>query len=124
MSTTAEPTFWYKILDAPPPNPLPETLPSTRLDAKDGFIHLSSASQVPITASLFFAQADRLWMLKLRREKLDGRVEYPPELGKSAPHLHESAKGLGQANIEQVIEMKRGDGQDWKEVTQMKALEG
>lgn len=116
--------FWYKILDSPPPDPLPKTLASTELDANDGFIHLSSASQVPITARLFFADADLLWVLKIRRADLDGRVEYPPELGKAAPHLHGSAKGLGRANIERVIAMKRVDGQAWKDVADMKALEG
>lgn len=124
MSQTSEPTFWYKILDAPPPEPLPDTLPSTPLDASDGFIHLSSASQVPITANLFFSQADRLWVLKLRTKDLDGRVEYPPELGSAAPHLHGSKKGLGKGNIEQVIEMRRnGEGREWKDVAEMKALQ-
>lgn len=119
-----EPAFWYKILDAPPPSPLPDTLPSTELDVKDGFIHLSSAAQVPMTARLFFADREKLWVLKIRRDRLDGRVEYPPELGKAAPHLHDSAAGLGRANIEQVIEMKREKGQEWKDVEAMGALEG
>lgn len=33
--------YFYKILDSPPPEPLPEKLPETELDIKDNFIHLS-----------------------------------------------------------------------------------
>lgn len=34
-------TYYYKILDAAPEEPLPATLPLSDLDTKDGFIHLS-----------------------------------------------------------------------------------
>lgn len=40
------PTYVYKILDGPPAEPLPATLPVSDLDAKDGFVHLSVAAQV------------------------------------------------------------------------------
>lgn len=113
MSTPPEPTFWYKILDAPPPTPLPTTLPTSALDARDGFIHLSIARQIPITAGRFFAAAERIWVLQLRREKIDGRVEYPPEQGKACPHIHDSRTGLGKENVESVIELRRGEGQEW-----------
>lgn len=33
--------YFYKILESPPPEPLPEKLPETELDIKDNFIHLS-----------------------------------------------------------------------------------
>lgn len=121
MSSSTEPTFWYKILDQPPPSPLPETLPATDLDAKDGFIHLSTGSQIPITAGLFFSNHPSIWVLKLRRENIDGRVEYPPELGKCCPHVFDS-KGLGKDNVEDVIELKRGEGQEWAEVPGMSQL--
>ncbi|KAM0722641.1 hypothetical protein Q7P37_002082 [Cladosporium fusiforme] len=124
MSTTSEPTFWYKILDEAPPSPLPDTLPATALDANDGFIHLSTASQIPITAGLFFSTFERIWVLKLQRENIDGRVEYPPELGKSCPHIHDSQKGLGKHNVESVIELRRGEGQKWADVPEMAQLEG
>lgn len=38
--------YVYKILDAPPAEPLPSELPVSALDAKDGFVHLSTAAQV------------------------------------------------------------------------------
>ncbi|MBE3048770.1 hypothetical protein IMZ48_40970 [Candidatus Bathyarchaeota archaeon] len=45
------PTYVYKILDAPPAEPLPAELPVSDLDANDGFVHLSVAAQVtnPLT---------------------------------------------------------------------------
>lgn len=124
MASSSAPAFWYKILDQAPPSPLPETLPATPLDANDGFIHLSTASQIPITAGLFFQTHKSIWVLKLRREKIDGRVEYPPELGESCPHIHDSTTGLGKHNIEDVIELKREDGQKWADVSEMAKLEG
>ena len=120
----APPTFWYKILDEAPPSPLPSTLPATPLDAQDGFIHLSTASQIPITAGLFFSSHKKLWVLKLRREKIDGRVEYPPELGESCPHIYDSRTGLGKDNIEEVVELRRAEGQKWGDVKEMGELEG
>lgn len=40
------PKYVYKILDAEPASPIPEALPLSELDTADGFIHLSTASQV------------------------------------------------------------------------------
>lgn len=40
--------YYYKILDAAPPHPLPDTLPPTALDAQDGFIHLSVSHSLPL----------------------------------------------------------------------------
>ena len=120
----APPTFWYKILDEAPPSPLPSTLPAPPLDAQDGFIHRSPASQIPITAGLFFSSHEKLWVLKLRREKIDGRVEYPPELGESCPHIYDSRTGLGKDNIEEVVELRRAEGQKWGDVKEMGELEG
>lgn len=122
------PTYLYKILDTSPPSPLPGTLPSTELDSKDGFIHLSTAEQTPITAKLFFAHCERLWVLKLRREALDGRVEYStdPNAGveDGCAHVHESVKGLGRENVEEVIEVRKKGVEAWTEVQEMCGLQG
>lgn len=40
------PKYVYKILDVEPPSPIPEAFPPSELDKADGFIHLSTASQV------------------------------------------------------------------------------
>lgn len=118
--------YLYKILDDAPPNPLPETLPTTDLDAKDGFIHLSTAKQTPVTARLFFSNHKQLWILKLERERLDGRLEYTtdPNAGfeNGCAHIHESAKGLGRSNVVDVVEAQRGPGQEWSNVENMMNL--
>lgn len=50
---TPLPTYVYKILDAPPAEPLPSELPVSELDAKDGFVHLSTAAQVSLLSPFF-----------------------------------------------------------------------
>lgn len=44
------PQFVYKILPEAPAEPLPAQLPLSELDAKDGFVHLSTATQVNSSA--------------------------------------------------------------------------
>jgi uncharacterized protein (DUF952 family) len=123
MAQSPESIFVYKILDEPPAEPLPETLPATALDAKDGFIHLSSARQIPITAGLFFANADKIWVLKLWRDKLDGRISHDTPYGRDTPHLHGSQRGLGKNNIESVLKISKGQGDEWKDAKEMAMLE-
>ncbi|KAF2481901.1 hypothetical protein BDY17DRAFT_325409 [Neohortaea acidophila] len=120
------PKYLYKILDSQPPSPLPEKFPTTPLDAQDGFIHLSTAQQTPITAKLFFSNHDRLWVLRLDREALDGRIEYStdPKAGveNGCAHVHDSTKGLGRGNVVEVVEVRRESGEAWPEVKGMRGL--
>ena len=46
MSPDPLPKYIYKILPSPAPEPFPDALPYSALDAKDGFVHLSTATQV------------------------------------------------------------------------------
>ncbi|KAK4505552.1 hypothetical protein PRZ48_003515 [Zasmidium cellare] len=115
-------TYYYKILETAPPTPLPETLPTTALDAKDGFIHLSTAQQTPVTANLFFKDFTKLWILKLRVKDLDGEVKFPEELP-GCPHVHDSKLGLGKRNVETVIVVERDEKADWGSVEELKHLE-
>jgi len=46
MGSEAQPKYIYKILPLAPPEPFPAALPLSPLDAKDGFVHLSTAEQV------------------------------------------------------------------------------
>ncbi|KAK3720645.1 hypothetical protein LTR37_003694 [Vermiconidia calcicola] len=121
------PKYLYKILDQQPPDPLPETLPATALDTQDGFIHLSTAEQTPVTARLFFSDFKKLWILKLESNALDGRLEFTtdPKAGveNGCAHVHGSMKGLGKLNVVAVIEVDRKDGQDWSELERMRAPE-
>lgn len=108
-------TYYYKILPSPPPTPLPETLPLSDLDRKDGFIHLSTAAQMPITMDLFFGENRKLWVLKLRVKDLDGEVRFEEGL-EGCPHLFGSQRGLGSGNVEEVLVVERGEGEGWKGV--------
>jgi len=72
------PTFVYKITDIPPPSPIPHTLPLSSIDSQDGFIHLSDANQIPITADLFFNSTSTIWLLKISSAKVEeeGRLTW------------------------------------------------
>jgi uncharacterized protein (DUF952 family) len=118
----ADHTFYYKIFEAAVPEPLPETLPTTALDAHDGFIHLSTAAQTPITADLFFGQFTKLWILKLRTKDLDGQIRFPADLP-GCPHVHGTRHGLGKRNVEAVIVVDRGGHDSWKSVPELNKLE-
>ena len=118
--------YLYKILDQPLAEPLPEMMPATDLDAKDGFIHLSTGEQTPITARLFFNDCKTLWILKLERRVLDGRIEYStdPNAGieNGCAHVHDNQRGLGKGNIVEVVNVHRKADEDWTEAEDMMAL--
>lgn len=118
--------YLYKILDESPPSPMPTTLPATDLDTHDGFIHLSTAAQTPVTAKLFFSNHTTLWILKLDRQALDGRLELStdPKAGveNGCAHVHDSVNGLGNSNVLDVIEARRASDESWTDVQEMKSL--
>ena len=118
--------YLYKILDKAPQEPLPETLAASKLDKNDGFIHLSTAEQTPITAGLFFSSHSQLWILKLERSALDGRIDYSTDpkagIGNGCAHVHDSRHGLGRSNVVEVIEVHRQADQDWTNVESMMQL--
>lgn len=127
-TTMSQSQYLYKILDSDPGGqPLPDMLPSTELDTLDDFIHLSTAEQTPITAKLFFSTQDTLWILRLAKDRLDGRILYStdPSAGvvDGCAHLHDSIKGLGKDNIDQVIVWSRDAKEDWQAVGQRQRLE-
>lgn len=116
--------YFYKILDSAPPQPLADSLPLSELDKKDGFIHLSTATQTKETADLFFSKAEKLWLLKLRVDTLknDGNIQWNPDVS-GCPHLHDSRQGLGRANVEAVIAAEIGNYGSWKKVPELLDLE-
>ena len=85
---------------------------TTALDEQDGFIHLSTASQLAATLAFFFKDSDSLQLLQLNLDKLDETQlvyedPYPNEgKRKSAfPHLY------SQLTIDHILEswkIKRG----------------
>ena len=71
----------------------------TALDKQDGFIHLSTASQLAATLSFFFKDSDSLQLLQLNLDKIDATqliYESPhPNEGKRRsdfPHLYSQLK--------------------------------
>ncbi|PSR97660.1 hypothetical protein BD289DRAFT_450787 [Coniella lustricola] len=124
------PEFVYKIVDSAPPSPLPRVFPPSDLDKQDGFIHLSTGRQVPITAGLFFASHTTLWLIKIRLAALTAepatgnmvKWDDPPNDNDGCPHLYGN---FGAVEVDSVQEFERktgcsagGYGQDeeWKDV--------
>ena len=77
---------------------------TTALDKQDGFIHLSTASQLAVTLAFFFKESDSLRLLQLNLDKIDDTqliYELPlPNKGKRKspfPHLY------SQLMIDQVL---------------------
>ena len=121
MSAKPLPPYAYKIAPSAPPSPLPESRPLSPLDATDGFIHLSNASQIPITASLFFKLNTELWLLKIDTRKTveaGGIYRWNTELP-GCPHLYAPKEGewidLGSGNVVDSAEVSRREGQTWED---------
>ncbi|KAI0821993.1 hypothetical protein BC628DRAFT_1542570 [Trametes gibbosa] len=136
MATTTKapayplPRYVYKILSEAPPTPIPAALPLSDLDRQDGFIHLSNASQTPITASLFFTRNTTLWLLKVdTRTTLEqgGCYRWVADLP-GCPHLFSSREGewvdLGRQNVLGWKEVRRAESQNWETALGPLAEEG
>lgn len=108
---TVLPWYVYKILPEAPPDPLPASLPLSDLDAKDGFIHLSTAAQTPATAGRFFSASEKLCVLKIPLKHIEGNVKW--EEAKSGCFAHLYGADLGKTEVESTKAFTRGDGGDW-----------
>jgi uncharacterized protein (DUF952 family) len=115
------PTYLYKILPSAPPSPLPSRLPLSDLDKNDGYIHLSTADQVPGTADKFFGNETELYLLRIKYDVLaagtdgDGKVKADGE-GKAEVKWEEVGRGcfahfyggdLGSGNVEAVMRVEK-----------------
>jgi uncharacterized protein (DUF952 family) len=65
----------------------------TDLDKKDGFVHLSLASQLFITLMLYFKTEDRVVLLQLKHIKIQHKLRFelslsPDERGGRFPHYY------------------------------------
>ncbi|KAI1485629.1 hypothetical protein F5X96DRAFT_659097 [Biscogniauxia mediterranea] len=115
------PTYVYKIVPEAPPCPLPAEYPLSELDQKDGFVHLSTATQIPTTADLFFASSARLWVLKIRfagNPKFRGLTTTWDVPG--CPHLYGNfgaadVEGAPKEFVRAEGEEERGTKKSWKE---------
>lgn len=108
------PTYLYKILPSPPPSPLPETLPLSPLDAKDRFIHLSTAAQVSRTAARFFSNTTSLWLLKIPYKGIASNVRW--EDGDSGCYAHVYDCGLGTNEVVEQKHVYREVNAGWGDV--------
>lgn len=64
----SEPRYLFKIVPSTSPvrEPLPERLPLSELDQRSGFIHLSTAKQVPNTLKRFFDDEQLVFVLRIK----------------------------------------------------------
>ncbi|KAB8256756.1 hypothetical protein BDV32DRAFT_128643 [Aspergillus pseudonomiae] len=120
--TDKTPYYVYKLVPstAPVREPLPEQLPVSALDQQSGFIHLSTAFQVPNTLKLFFKDEPLVYVLRisyervaenLRWENPEGTVCGPrPEEG-LFPHLYNDLK-LGKDEVESIAIWINDNGWD------------
>ena len=60
------------------------------IDLTDGFIHLSTAAQAPVTASLFFKTGDDLLLVGFDDQRLTGLKYEPSRDGQLFPHVYGS----------------------------------
>ena len=113
------PTYLYKILPSAPPSSLPDRLPLSDLDRKDGFIHLSTSEQVPGTADRFFGDFTELWLLKIKYSVLEagtdgaGKVNADnkakiqwDEVGHGA-FAHFYGGDLGNGNVQAAVKVEK-----------------
>ncbi|KAI1811569.1 hypothetical protein GGS20DRAFT_562440 [Poronia punctata] len=106
------PEYVYKIIPTAPPSPIPSEYPLSDLDRKDGFVHLSIATQIPTTSSLFFNHTNRIWVLKLRF-----KPEFHPVTNWDTPGCPHLYSNFGADDVVDIKEFKReregeGEGED------------
>ena len=126
------PDFVYKIFantsvyqGTPIPVPASWVFPQTDVDAKDGFVHMSTAQQLPGTLSRFFAGDSAVQLLKIDYKKLSGFKIVKWEKASNGdvfPHLYAKLEGEYVLDIKLVA---KGDGWDYamKELQQEGWLE-
>ncbi|KAH6630908.1 hypothetical protein B0J18DRAFT_422592 [Chaetomium sp. MPI-SDFR-AT-0129] len=115
------PEYVYKIIPSPPPSPIPTPYPLSPLDQQDGFVHLSTAKQIPTTATLFFTTTPSLTILKLRLSNFDpASVKWDEVPGTNGcPHLYGNFGGgdvVGWKTFRRESKSEGGEVRDWKEV--------
>ena len=121
----AVPTFVYKIIPSSSPLPaiLPDILPPSDLDQKDGFIHLSTASQILGTLKLVFKDDTKVYVLKIEYSKVEKDVKW--EEGSCVPGVTEggiiviielrhltrqsTSRGVVPSFIQRITSQKRGN---------------
>ncbi|KIJ52372.1 hypothetical protein M422DRAFT_156544, partial [Sphaerobolus stellatus SS14] len=106
-----------------PADPLPETLPLSYLDKSSGFIHLSTASQIPGTLKHFFAEDQSVNVLWVIYDDLKKVIRWEDPKGEVCgdragegmfPHSYNGLR-LGSAEVESMQKWERKEG-GWNNV--------
>jgi len=127
------PDYVYKITTIRPPNPIPHTLPLSELDQRDGFIHLSNAHQIPITASRYFPAHETVYLLRVSSvvAREEGSVFKWLDEGQSGCvflYGANAVKGefgrLGLGTVVDVKEWNKIKGKGWVEKEVVDCLDG
>ncbi|KAJ7699948.1 hypothetical protein B0H17DRAFT_925709 [Mycena rosella] len=119
------PTYIYKIIpsSSPVPDPLPELLPLSELDATSGFIHLSTSLQVPGTLKHFYAETPEVYICRIRYASVEKDVKWwdpnaevcgPRGSEGMFPHLYNGGR-LGSAEIESSVAVWEQTDGNWEE---------
>ncbi|GAA6056541.1 hypothetical protein JCM3770_006869 [Rhodotorula araucariae] len=113
-------TYVYKIVPHssvnprytfPIPIPASHTFVLSELDAKDGFLHMSTASQLAGTLNRFFRNDPKVVLLKMDYKRLSGWkvVKWEPSgSGEIFPHLYGQLEG---ENVEAHLDLVKQDGE-------------
>ncbi|GAA6005098.1 DUF952 domain-containing protein [Rhodotorula paludigena] len=114
------PKYFYKIVPHssvnprytfPVPIPASHTFVLSELDAKDGFIHMSTASQLAGTLNRFFKDDPVVVLLKMDAERLSSWkiVKWEPtSSGELFPHLYAQLEG---ENVESCKDLVKPEGE-------------
>ena len=84
-------TFVYKVLRQDEYTALNQSgsFDGSPIDRTDGYIHLSSATQLRETIEKHFAGVGELWVLRIKTAVLDDRLRWEESRGgKPFPHLY------------------------------------
>lgn len=84
------------------------------LDASDGFIHLSTAEQIPATASRFYTHTNSLSLLKIPLERIEGSTKWEEAGTGCFPHLYGAV--LGREEVVDVKEFRRETPEQWTNI--------
>jgi len=119
----AKPTYVYKLISfsSPVPDPIPETFPLSELDAASGFMHFSTALQVPRTLKRFFAEDPQVTIIRIDYSKVEKEIKWedskgqaPGEMGGEGIFPHIYNRPLRSADVESLAVWHRNDG-NWDE---------
>ncbi|KLT45016.1 hypothetical protein CC85DRAFT_282923 [Cutaneotrichosporon oleaginosum] len=120
-----QPQYVYKIIPSASvdsrfyfnqPIAASDTIMMTELDLKDGFVHMSTAKQVPGVLKRFFDDVPSVAILRMDYARLSSfkRVTWDQtSSGESFPHLHAQIEG---ENIDSFKEIERN--QSWDDALQ------